>query len=159
MTMCAKVLAMSTRLNAGKAAPRLGVDVKTLQRWDKRWRVSRLSRRPDAFFSGFASRTRVQRWAIHRHEQKPRDCRDDCRWAPYELGRRAVPSTLVIRAPLENLEQIGMANARIDPKLAKELGLTRGDMGPLRHAKACVPSTDEGTANQDQNAHIRVRFG
>ena len=56
--------------------------------------------------------------------------------ASYESGRRAVPSTVVIRAPL-NLEQIGMANARIDLKLAKELGLTRGDMGPLRHAKAC----------------------
>ena len=153
--MCAKVLAMSTQLNADKAAPRLGVNLKTLQRRDKRWLVSRLSRRPHAFFPGFAG---VQRLAIHRHEQKTRDCRDDSRWAPYELGRRAVPSTLVIRAPLENLEQIGMANARIDPKLAKELGLTRGDMGPLRHAKACRKHC-EGTANQDQNAHIRARFG
>ena len=37
--------------------------------------------------------------------------------APYEVGRRAVPYTLVIRAPLENLEY-----ARMDLKLAKEPG-------------------------------------
>jgi len=78
--------------------------------------------------------------------------------APNEVGRRAVPSTLVIRAPLENLEQIGMANARIDLTLAKELGLTHGDMGPLRHTKACRKPC-EGTANQDQNAHFRARLG